>query len=529
MKSLGTSGDTRALLQDRLAVFGKWIFLMTVLFDVTVGGAQLVLVDVGPPTQVWTHWGYLIIYLVPLAMWLGTRRMVWSARALRAADVAAMAAYGMAFAIMCTQAEQMEIPAAVAVFAAGIIAISRAVVVPSNWPRTLWISIVGVAPAAIAAGWLTAHDPAASEYQRQVAYIDNFCFGALGVTVATVSSRIIFGLRREVRRVKQLGQYQLDEKIGEGGMGAVYRARHSMLRRPTAVKLLHHASEHNLQRFEREVRLTAQLTHPNTVAVYDYGRTQDGVFYYAMELLDGIDLEKLVRQGGRLPPGRVIHILRQVAGALAEAHDIGLIHRDIKPANILLCERGGRPDVAKVVDFGLVKNLEEPDGSLATSGNNLIIGTPLYLAPEAIRQPCSVDARADLYALGAVGYFLLAGVWVFDGTSILEVCGQHLHSNPVRPSARTGAELPVDLEDVLMRCLAKEPGERYAAAELVDALDACRDAHAWEKADADLWWKTFRAHGDRDDDVSGTSDTIATSRDDGAAEREAADRVSTRS
>jgi eukaryotic-like serine/threonine-protein kinase len=519
MLSVGTFEESRALLQERLGVFGKWTFLMTLTFGVLLAIAALLFIDVENRAQVGTTGSVhdLILYLVPLAVWIVVRRGRWSAGALHGVDIVTMAAYGIGFALLATEARDMEFPIAAAVFGSGIIAITRAIVVPSTWRRTLCLSLVCAAPATILAGWILSNDPSATEYARQAAYIDSICWGALGVSVATVASRIIFGLRREAGRVKQLGQYHLVAKIGEGGMGAVYRASHAMLRRPTAVKLLHHASEHNLDRFAREVRLTAQLTHPNTVAVHDYGRTADGLFYYAMELLDGIDLERLVEREGRIPPGRVISILRQVADALSEAHSIGLIHRDIKPANIILCERGGRPDVAKVVDFGLVKNLQGTDGSVAISRNDAVMGTPLYMSPEAIRQPDAVDGRSDLYALGAVGVFLLTGRPVFDGTSIMEVCTHHLYTEPERPSTRAGIALPGDLEAVLLRCLAKEPSERHAsAAELVSALDACRDARAWTRADADRWWKAFRAHGGPGQvgRISGTQDTMAVSLDD---------------
>jgi len=492
---IGTTEESRALLQDRLSVFGKWLFLMVLAFNAIGIVAAAVLLG----TQRFDHMGGVhdfVLAALPLSMWLALRRGTWSRTALRAADTVAMAAFGAGFVLLCVQAREIELNHDSAFYAASTVAIARAIVVPSTAIRTIWLSLVCIVPAAVASVYFGAHTESASELARQAAYINAIAWTAFGTTVAAAASRIIFGLRREAGRNKQLGQYHLDEKIGEGGMGVVYKASHSMLRRPTAVKLLHNASDYNLKRFAREVRLTAQLTHPNTVAVYDYGRTPDGVFYYAMELLDGIDLEQLVKHEGRIAPGRAISILRQVADALSEAHGIGLIHRDIKPANIILCERGGRPDVAKVVDFGLVKSLEGGDGSLAMSTDNLVMGTPLYLSPEAIRHPDTVDGRSDLYALGAVGYFLLTGAPVFDGSSIMEVCGHHLHTEPRRPSKRAGSAIPEDVEDVILRCLAKEQGDRFATApELVDALDQCADAHTWTRAHAAEWWQTFRADG----------------------------------
>jgi len=206
----------------------------------------------------------------------------------------------------------------------------------------------------------------------------------------------------------RLGQYEIVSMLGEGGMGAVYRAEHALLKRPAALKLLlpERTGPENLARFEREVRLTAQLTHPNTVAVYDYGHTPDGQFYYAMEYLDGLTLEALVKRYGPQPPARVIYILAQAAGALAEAHALGLIHRDVKPANILFCDRGGVPDVVKLVDFGLAKSVST-EASPALTQAGTLAGTPLYLSPEAISDAARVDHRADLYALGGVGYYEL--------------------------------------------------------------------------------------------------------------------------
>jgi serine/threonine-protein kinase len=277
-------------------------------------------------------------------------------------------------------------------------------------------------------------------------------------------------------------------------MGSVYRARHAMLRRPTAIKLVppEKASASALARFEREVQLTASLSHPNTVSVFDYGHTPDGIFYYAMEYLEGTDLDALVRADGPQPPARVAHVLRQVASALVEAHGIGLIHRDIKPENIILCERGGIPDVAKVVDFGLVRDLEPASGARLTQ-TNVIHGTPLYLSPEAIQAPDAVDARSDLYGLGAVGYFLVTGTHVFGGATTVEVCSHHLHSRPQPPSERLVRPVPAGLERLLLACLEKDPAQRpRSAAALRDALRDLDDIGRWGETEAREWWDRWR-------------------------------------
>ena len=255
---------------------------------------------------------------------------------------------------------------------------------------------------------------------------------------------------------KELGQYQLEAKLGEGGMGVVYRGRHRMLRRPTAIKLLHpdKTTDEAIARFEREVQLTCQLNHPNTIAIYDYGRTPEGIFFYAMEFLDGINLEALVNRFGPQPEGRVIHILRQICGSLAEAHEIGLVHRDIKPANIMLGCRGGESDVVKVLDFGLVKAVDAKKESSLTSAG-AVIGTPLYMSPESIESPERVDSRSDLYSVAAVGYFLLTGTPPFDGQSVIEICMHHSRTPPERPSERLKRPVSDDLEAVLLKGLAK--------------------------------------------------------------------------
>jgi serine/threonine-protein kinase len=228
------------------------------------------------------------------------------------------------------------------------------------------------------------------------------------------------------------------------------------------------------------------LTHPNTISIFDYGRTDEGVFYYVMEYLDGMDLERLVEADGPVAPARAIHILAQVSGALAEAHALGLVHRDIKPANIVLTERADQPDVVKVVDFGLVKSLDVAEGELGGS----VAGTPLYMAPEAISSPDDVDGRADLYALGAVAYFLITGTHVFDAPTVLEVCTRHLSEAPVSPSDRLGKAVPADLEAIGLACLAKDRAARpTSAAALRDALLRCDDAERYDVEAAQTWWR----------------------------------------
>ncbi|MCA9605592.1 MAG: serine/threonine protein kinase [Myxococcales bacterium] len=309
--------------------------------------------------------------------------------------------------------------------------------------------------------------------------------------LATATSAVFYGLRREADEVRKLGQYTLIHKLGEGGIGIVYEATHAMLRRPTAVKLLRpeRLDEANLARFEREVRATSELHHPNTIRVFDYGRTPDGVFYYAMERVPGCTLSRAVEVDGPMPPGRVLRLLHQVAGALAEAHAMGLVHRDVKPDNVLFAYTTGFGDMAKVVDFGLVRELDSADPSITREG--AILGTPHYMAPEVIRG-ATTEPRSDIYALGCVGFFLLTGEQVFEGNTIVEVCSKHMSDAPPRASARRGEPLPAGLDALIARCLEKEPDARFASAdELQSALESIEGFGSWSREDAKKWWNDF--------------------------------------
>jgi serine/threonine protein kinase len=322
-------------------------------------------------------------------------------------------------------------------------------------------------------------------------------WGLLGLLLLSSLAIFIFTVRmtrlqRQARaaaiEAKQLGQYQLEHKLGAGAMGIVYKGRHAMLRRPTAIKLLDadKVTAQSIGRFEREVQITSQLTHPNTVQIFDFGRTPEGVFYYAMEYLEGIDLQLLVDQYGPQPAGRVIHLLRQVCGSLYEAHSSGLVHRDIKPSNLMLTRRGGEADVIKVLDFGLVKAREDQpqggeDGGLA--------GTPLYMSPEAIQLPNSVDGCSDIYAVGAVGYFLLTGKPVFEASSIVDLCNKHVAEAPTPPSQRGVRDVPEDVENVILACLEKSRAKRpQTARDLSQRLARCAAAGEWTIEAAEDWW-----------------------------------------
>jgi len=324
----------------------------------------------------------------------------------------------------------------------------------------------------------------------------------VAVLVAAFGAYTVNAVRREAFKAKQLGQYVLKTKLGVGGMGEVYRAEHQLLKRPCAVKLIKPGKAADalaLARFEREVQATARLTHWNTVEIYDYGHSDDGTFYYAMEYLPGLSLEELVKYHGPLPPQRAVHFLRQVCAALREAHAKGLIHRDIKPANIFAAERGGVYDVAKLLDFGLVREQAKRDGDARLTQEGSFSGSPLYMCPEQIKAYDKLDARSDVYSLGAVAYYLVTGRPPFVSENIWDIMAAH-GRDPVKPPAEVNPAMPSDLESVIVRCLAKLPANRFQDVESLEkALSGCACAGQWTEDEAAAWWrevgKPRLAHG----------------------------------
>ncbi|MDQ2673791.1 MAG: serine/threonine protein kinase [Chloroflexota bacterium] len=322
----------------------------------------------------------------------------------------------------------------------------------------------------------------------------------LVVGMAYVGARVVYRLGTEVRRARELGSYRLEEKLGEGGMGVVWRARHRMLARPAAVKLIRPSvpgdgrrgvSADAVRRFEREAQVIARLRSPHTITLFDFGTAADGAFYYAMELLEGLDADSLVRRFGPIPPGRAIHLLCQVCHSLSEAHSYGLVHRDIKPANMFLCRYGEEYDFVKVLDFGIVRTVREAaDPSPVQTGENVLHGTPAFMAPEQAMGG-QVDARADIYAVGCVAYWLLTGQYVFAADTPMGLVLQHAQARPVPPSARTDATIPAALDDLVLTCLAKDPAERpQSAKELSRCLSELEGASAWTQERARAWWTT---------------------------------------
>ncbi len=371
-------------------------------------------------------------------------------------------------------------------------------IVPTPPLKTLVISLIvaSMDPFAI---WI-AHLRGASFQADTFSLIWHILPNYISVGLAMIPSTMIAGLGRQVNRARELGSYQLGELLGRGGMGEVYHARHRMLARPAAIKLIRpetlgaansEAAQVMVQRFRREAQAAAVLRSPHTINLYDFGVTDDGVFYYVMELLEGLDLESLVQRFGPVPAARAAFLLRQTCHSLGEAHARGLIHRDIKPSNIFTCRLGLSVDFVKVLDFGLVKHHAEgaKAQTVLLTQPDVTTGTPAYMAPEMALGERTIDRRVDIYALGCVGYWLLTGRLVFEADTPVKMMLQHIQSVPAPPSRYAEQEVPPELDRVILQCLAKNPDERPSDTMKVAAMLAgLRDP--WTKDRAEQWWGT---------------------------------------
>jgi serine/threonine-protein kinase len=385
------------------------------------------------------------------------------------------------------------------------------VVVPSPPRRTVIAILASVSAVPLVTGYVITHNPVPDASFKKFFFGLTFPYLLVAV-MAYIGSRVVYSLGREVTRARELGGYQLVERLGAGGMGEVWRAKHYLLARPAAIKLVrpeflgpdaNHSREIQ-ERFGREAQATASMRSPHTIALYDFGLAHDGTFYYVMELLDGFNLDTLVQRFGPLPAERAINLLIQVCDSLGEAHGEGLIHRDIKPANVYACRYGRDVDFVKVLDFGMVKSQRMgEDADTKITGDHAVFGTPAFMAPEQVLGH-SIDARTDLYALGCLGYWLVTGQMVFSGRTAMETMMQHAQAAPVPPSARTEVDVPAALDDLIMSCLAKNPDHRPASADdVARALLSITTRTAWTAQSAHEWWDRHHPAGSRPDDAVG--------------------------
>jgi hypothetical protein len=376
-----------------------------------------------------------------------------------------------------------------------IFILARYVLLPLDWHRAIVIPmgcLFAYPVTLMVAGWFLPEIRAQWSNRHDLAvFLHNFLFNAAAMGVGVLGSHLIYATKRELTETRKLGNYRLKLRIGGGGMGEVWLARQVSLERDVALKVMREQSSRSgeaIKRFEREARAASQLKHPNTIRIFDFGASDDGLLYIAMELLDGMDLDALVSTRGPLPAARVIYLARQACGSLAEAHARGILHRDIKPANLFVAKVGKNYDVLKLLDFGVARVTETgTDAKLTATGK--LTGTPAYMSPEICGGDAKIDQRSDIYSLGAVLYYMATGTELFPTRTFGEVVMMHISRAPERPSTRV-ATLPADLERVIMKCLEKAPADRYASVdELERDLAACADARAWSNEEAQGWWR----------------------------------------
>jgi hypothetical protein len=503
----GRPDDTRALLQARLQLASSALFPLAVAFlirDYVLGF---------PTAERGAGIGQVILLALALGVLYSGRRL--RMRALRAVELVVFGVPAARMAVLSygaildsaragdAAAVTIEMQATEIAFFALIV--FYGMFVPNTVRRAaLIIGGFGVV-FILLLPVMSFHDPAAWAFVWQAVEVERRLTMALlivfAVGIAITASSIIHTLRSEVIEARQMGQYRLTERIGQGGMGEVWKAEHALLARPAAVKLIRPEAldpadpakaEATIRRFEREAQDTAGLRSVHTVELYDFGVTDSGTFYFVMELLDGIDLETMVMRHGPLPPARVCHLARQVCESLQEAHEQGLVHRDIKPANVFCCRLGGAYDFVKVLDFGLAKHSEvraSPDAAKLTR-EGTVLGTPAYMPPETITRGVS-DARSDIYALGCVLFWTLTGQLLFEGSSAMSTVVKHAQEAPDAPSHRADRALPGCLDRIVLACLQKDPVARpQSAAELRRLLEECDTPDSWSEADARAWWSS---------------------------------------
>ncbi|TNF73082.1 MAG: serine/threonine protein kinase [Acidobacteria bacterium] len=374
---------------------------------------------------------------------------------------------------------------------AALLLLIHAALVPSSLSTQIGLALVAVA-AYPAIRWAIPGEP----WTLNGGVAEGTATIAIAGAVSILLTKTLYNFPTQPAEQKHFGPYEVRGELRRGGMGQVFFGYHTLLQRPAAIKVMRPTGDENsetaLARFEREVRLCSLLSHPNTVTIFDFGRTEEDTFYYAMEFLAGGDLQRVVEKYGPLPPGRVVHILLQVCGSLAEAHSKGIIHRDIKPSNIFLSHRGGVYDFVKVLDFGLAKRLS-PDETAGLTKSGIVFGTPRYIAPEGVHGSNHVDGRADIYNLGAVAYWMLAGRPVFDSGSAMEVLIDHVKTPPLPFAETSEVPVPKELEEIVMKCLEKDPADRFqSAVDLAEAIASSSAAGSWSQRQALDWWELHK-------------------------------------
>jgi eukaryotic-like serine/threonine-protein kinase len=506
----GTADEARSVIQARLRelpliyvlVFGVMLFLRPVVLGLS-------------QSSITVPFSFVAAGLVGLTVLLSVRRfslaqLRWIELGMTGAIASLLVLHEVRTLIGRTLLEDhmfVQFIMKNVVLLTSVLMLTNGIYVPKSWRRAAIVAgLLATLPLASLLGAYLLH-PEAVRWVGELRSDGRIPLAVFGLdavflfTLAGISAfaaHTISRLRLEVVEARQFGQYRLGRLIGSGGMGDVYLAEHQLLKRSCAVKLIRPGVINNagtIERFEREVRINAKLSHPNTVEIFDYGRTEDGTYYYVMEYLPGMSLTELVERHGPLPPERAVYLLRQVALALQEAHEAGLIHRDIKPSNIFAARRGGMDDVAKLLDFGLVKPAVR-NASPHSSDVGQILGTPHYMSPEQATGSPMLDASSDIYSLGAVAYFLLTGHPPFEERTAIEAIIAHAR-DPVVPPSQRRAGLPADLESIVLRCLAKDASERFPDAQSLElALGNCDCAAAWDKVRARQWWRgiSTKAH-----------------------------------